>query len=133
MSYRRFLAVALVVLAPGAASAQFTTFIPPQNRARDSVQAAAVATQKAAADSVTRAGVTNMTTWVDSAAGTVTPRTIADSLATTNQPATGFANGSTAPMTASPLPTLLLTGAISLFAGLLLLASTRERGSDKRA
>lgn len=132
MSYRRFFAVALIVLAPATVSAQFTTFIPPQSRARDSVQAAAV-TQKATADSVTRAGVTNMTTWVDSAAGTVTPRAVADSLATTNQPATGFANGSTAPMTASPLPTLLLAGAISLFVGLLLLGSTRERGRDKRA
>lgn len=133
MSYRRVFAVALVVLAPATASAQFTTFIPPQGRARDSVQAAALATQKAAADSVTRAGVTNMTTWVDSAAGTVTARTVADSLASTNPPTTGFTNGSTAPMTASPLPALLVAGVISLFAGLLLLGTTRGHGSDNRA
>lgn len=132
MSYRRLFAVALVVMGPATASAQFTTFIPPQSRARDSVQAVA-ATQTAKADSVTRAGVTNMTTWVDSAAGTVRPHTVADSLAATNRPGTGFANGSAAPMTASPLPALLLAGAISLFAGLVLLGNPRGRGSDKRA
>lgn len=130
MSYRRFATLALVVLAPATAAAQFTTFIPPQNRTRDSVQAAAAVAQKAKADSVTRAGVTNMTTWVDSAAGAVRPNAVADSLARTNQPPTTFANGSTAPMTASPLPTLLVIGALSLFMGLVLLGG---RSSNRRA
>lgn len=131
MSYRRFFALAMIALAPATAAAQFTTFIPPQNRARDSVQAAATVAQKAHVDSVTHAGVTNMTTWVDSAAGTVSARTLADSLAQSNQPATTtMANGSTAPMTASPLPTLLLAGAASLFIGLALVGG---RGSDRRA
>lgn len=130
MSYRRFLTLAMLALAPATVSAQFTTFIPPQSRARDSVQAAAAAAQTAQADSAMRAGVTNLTTWVDSAAGAVTPGTVADSLAATNQPATTLVEGSTAPMTASPLPTLLVTGSISLLLGLVLV---RGHGNKRRA
>ena len=66
---------------PGIARAQFTTFIPPVNKTADSVKAAVVAEQKVQQDSVTTAQMTNMKTWVDSAAGILpTPVTAVDSL-----------------------------------------------------
>src|SRR5690349_15352712 len=65
----------VLALAPATAAAQFTTFIIPPNPAKDSIKAAVVAEQKAVSDSVTRAQIANMKTWVDSAAGVVVPTT----------------------------------------------------------
>src|SRR4051794_5532675 len=109
---RRFFLLAVLGVAPRVASAQFTTFIPPQNKVADSVKAAVVAEQKAQADSVAMMQITNMKTWVDSAAGIApTPTTAADSLAmdlaatdTTKTLTAPLANGTRAPATASALP-----------------------------
>jgi hypothetical protein len=126
VSIRRLLALALVAGLPGIAKAQFTTFIPPRNALTDSVKAAVVA-EKVQADSVTHAQLTNMKTWVDSAAGLVPTRTAADSLArgtaTTAAESTTFRNGARAPATASDLPLLLLAGAALFIVGLIVLRS----------
>ena len=71
MSYRYLLALALAAGIASEASAQFTTFIPPQNKAADSVKTAVAVQQRAVADSIQRVQLTNMKTWVDSAAGSV--------------------------------------------------------------
>ena len=118
MTFRRLLALALIAGMPGIAGAQFTTFIPPVNKKADSVKAAVVAEQKVQQDSIATAKMTNMKTWVDSAAGIMpTPTTAADSLAATLPPpvptsldSAMFANGTRAPATASMLPLLLLIG-----------------------
>jgi hypothetical protein len=118
----------LIASVPATASAQFTTFIPPKNKAKDSVKAAVVAEQHAKSDSITAASVTNMRTWVDSAAGVVAPTTAADTLMTrAAAESTTFKNGSPAPMTASSLPLLLLLGVSSLSAGAMLLARPVRR------
>src|SRR3954464_4325685 len=111
VSFRRMLVLAAIAGFPGIAEAQFTTFIPPKNKVADSVKAAVVAEQKAQGDSLSQAQITNMKTWVDSAAGlTPVPMTAipADSgvqrvVATDS---TTFRNGSRAPATASDLPLL---------------------------
>ena len=127
MSYRRLFVLLLLVATPATAKAQFTTFIPPKNKAQDSVKAAVVAQQKAQADSVTAAALTNMKTWVDSAAGIVAPTTHADSVMRADSLATAaaenstFRDGSRAPSTASPLPFLALIGATCLAMGVGLL------------
>jgi hypothetical protein len=124
------LVLALVAGMPAVASAQFTTFIPPKNKVADSVKAAVVAGQKAQADSVAHTQLTNMRTWVDSAAGLVpTATTTADSLArvTATESTTTMVSGSRAPATASALPLLVLGGFVMLIAGALLV-----RGEPKR-
>jgi len=117
VTFRRFIGLALIAGMPGIARAQFTTFIPPVNKTADSVKAAVVAEQKVQQDSVATAQMTNMKTWVDSAAGIVpTPVTAVDSMGvattttTTRVDSTLFANGTRAPATASVLPLLLLIG-----------------------
>jgi hypothetical protein len=122
------LVLALIAGAPQIASAQFTTFIPPKNTVADSVKVAVAAEQKAQADSVSQAQITNMKTWVDSAAGLVPePTTAADSVAagvtatTTVTDSTGFRNGMRAPATASNLPLLVLAGLAMVFAGFIVL------------
>ena len=136
MSTCRSFLFALLVGAPAVAGAQFTTFIPPRNKAADSVKAAVVAQQKVQEDSITHAQITNMKTWVDSAAGlTPVPMTAADSLAqATPVPATDtttFRNGSRAPATASALPLIAAVGAAALLLGTLLLGSgARSRDGD---
>jgi len=114
---------------PATAAAQFTTFIPPQTRVADSVKAVVAAAEKAQTDSAVNMQLTNMKTWVDSAAGISTPPvTAADSatvgLATVPETTT-FTNGARAPETASDLPTLVLIGAVLLALGTLLLADRR--------
>ena len=120
MSKRWILSLMILAAVPAAASAQFTTFITPPNPAKDSIKAAVVAEQKAVADSVTRAQIANMKTWVDSAAGVVVPpadtafavQTITgDTVVMT--PVTGMV----APNTASPVPFLLLTGILGMLLG----------------
>lgn len=130
MSNRRLLVLALIASVPQVASAQFTTFIPPRNRVADSVKAAVVAEQKAQSDSVVQTQLTNMKTWVDSAAGLVpVPQTAADSLAqgVSATDSTTFRNGMRAPATASNLPLALLSGFVFLIAGLYFV-----RGDEKR-
>jgi hypothetical protein len=140
MSYRRLLVLALIAGLPGIAGAQFTTFIPPQPKAVDSVKAVAAAATVAHTDSVVNMRLTNMKTWVDSAAGlAATPMTAADSLATTTTlaavetpvPATTMRDGTRAPATASMLPLIALIGASTLSVGLLLLRAPRP--ARKRA
>ena len=128
-----FLALA-TLLTPAALSAQFTTFVaPPRKTAADSAPAT-VAAVKARADSVARMSLTDMKTWVDSAAGTGTQVATANdttmtaaNAATATPPdanartTTTFSNGAIAPNTASPLPAYLAAGFASFFAGLLLL------------
>src|SRR4051812_46208410 len=67
-----FLLSAAALLTPGVVSAQFTTFVaPPRKAAVDSAPRTIVAA-KAKADSLARMSVSDMKTWVDSAAGTST-------------------------------------------------------------
>ncbi|HXT14430.1 MAG TPA: hypothetical protein VN706_02290 [Gemmatimonadaceae bacterium] len=127
-SLRRILVAAAFVGIPGIASAQFTTFIPPKNKAADSVKAAVAVQQQMQSDSISHAQIANMRTWVDSAAGvTPAPVTAADSLsngaATTSAAAetTTFRNGTRAPATASDLPLFALIGTGALLLGTILL------------
>ena len=123
MSKRWILSLMILAAAPAAAAAQFTTFITPPNPARDSIKAAVVAEQKAITDSVTRAQITNMKTWVDSAAGVVVPpadtafvvqTVVGDTLMAT----TTVSSGLIAPNTASAVPFLLLTGLLGMLLGI---------------
>ena len=138
MSHRYLLAFAFVAGISSAASAQFTTFIPPQTKAADSVKTVVAAQQRAQADSIQRVQLTNMKTWVDSAAGVVAPpaTTRADSLMglppdslIRSQVATDTAptlkNGARAPETASNLPLFALLGAMGLGIGTVMLAGTK--------
>src|SRR4051812_31423186 len=119
VSKRWVVAIALIAAWPAAASAQFTTFIAPPNPVKDSIKAAVVAEQRAVADSVTHAQITDMKTWVDSAAGVVPTPAIDTTIAPTLRTAT--ANGVVAPSTASLLPFLLVLGGVSMLLGLMLL------------
>lgn len=131
MSYRRLLALVMLAGMPATAAAQFTTFIPPQVRVADSVKAVVAAAQKAQTDSAVSLQLTNMKTWVDSAAGISTPPVTAADSATVGLTSasaaetTTFANGSRAPETASDLPTLALIGAVLLVLGTILLSERR--------
>jgi hypothetical protein len=129
VSKRWILSLILIVAAPGMAAAQFTTFITPPNPAKDSVKAAVVAEQKAITDSVNRAQIANMKTWVDSAAGVVVPpvdtafrvQTITgDTVAMTS-------SGLVAPNTASPIPFLLLTGILGMLLGFAMVRRPRAK------
>jgi hypothetical protein len=134
MSFRQLLVVALVAGLPGIAGAQFTTFIPPHPKAVDTVAApVSVATAATRADTAMNTQLTNMKTWVDSAAGLApVPMTARDSLATATMVAdttittTTMRDGSRAPATASELPLIALLGAVTLSAGLLLMRRPRE-------
>jgi hypothetical protein len=131
MSHGRLLVLALIGVLPGVARAQFTTFIPPQPKAVDSVKAVVASQAKAQTDSVVNMQLTNMKTWVDSAAGIAPlPPTAPDTVATTAAPvpvtpgaAPVMHNGRRAPATASSLPLIALIGAITLGLGMFLLSS----------
>lgn len=139
MPYRRLFVLAglvSLVTGPRVAAAQFTTFIPPSHKAADSVKAAVVAQTKAQTDSAIKMQLTNMKTWVDSAAGLPpVPTAAADSLAaaptssarpdTTPAPVPTMRNATRAPATASALPMIAIIGAGSLTFGLILLAGQR--------
>lgn len=130
MSKRWISSLVFIALAPAAAAAQFTTFITPPNPQKDSIKAAVVAEQKAVTDSVTRAQIANMKTWVDSAAGVVVPPT---DTAFRVQTITGdtvtmtTSNGLVAPNTASPVPFLLLTGILGMLLGVAMVRRPHER------
>lgn len=143
MSIRRLLVLALMAGMPKIASAQFTTFIPPRNVVQDSIKAAAVVQQQVQTDSIAHAQITNMKTWVDSAAGLV-PTTVAvsDSVASNTSVAattasvttdtTTFRNGMRAPATASSLPLLVLIGALLVVSGLLILRRPEPHAAQMR-
>jgi hypothetical protein len=120
-------ALAALVTLPPPAQAQFTTYIAPPTKTKDSVKAAIVAEQKAVQDSVTRSQISDMKTWVDSAAGISVPRTLADSVRIadssriTDSSVTSFANGAIAPATASALPWFVFFGVAGVVGGALLL------------
>lgn len=122
--YRRFLIVAAFVIAARPAAAQITTYIAPPRANAESRQLLA-ATDSIRRDSVERATMTNMTAWVDSAAGVTVPATVgADSL-DPGRPVESFQDGSVAPATASAMPALLLVGVLAFGAGMVLLARPR--------
>jgi hypothetical protein len=141
MPHRRLFVLSLIVGLPAAAAAQFTTFIPPQNKATDSAKIAVAAQKTAQADTSFNTRLTNLKTWVDSAAGVVaTPAPARDSLAAMNPPPPAndsvllktsdtatLRNGARAPATASDLPLLALLGAGALGLGALLLGTGGKR------
>ncbi|HEY2376877.1 MAG TPA: hypothetical protein VGH98_12940 [Gemmatimonadaceae bacterium] len=133
------------LLVPALLPAQFTTYVaPPRRAAADTARPKSPATvAKARADSASRMSLTEMKTWVDSAAGTSTPAvSIADtalaSVDTTTLPprpapararsTTTFSSGAIAPNTATSLPTLLVVGVGLVAVGVLVLR-LRPRGT----
>jgi hypothetical protein len=134
VSNRWILTLAFIALAPAAAAAQFTTFIAPPNPVKDSIKAVVAAEQKAAADSVTRAQIANMKTWVDSAAGVVVPATDTAFKVQTVTATTETSAGMVAPDTASPVPFLLASGLVGLLFGLYLVRRPRPKAQplDRR-
>jgi hypothetical protein len=119
------IAAVIVALVPAPAAAQFTTFIAPPDRVKDSVQAVVTAEKKAVEDSVARAQISDMKTWVDSAAGVMPQRTLDSAMML--PPATTFPDtvapfreGARAPATATSLPLMLLLGTLLTLSGLLL-------------
>jgi hypothetical protein len=138
---RRLIVLSLIVSMPAAAAAQFTTFIPPQTKVADSAKAAVAAQKTAQADTSINTRLTNLKTWVDSAAGVAAPSTQAqDSLGTANPDSAAvrssatnasdtaaLRNGARAPETASDLPLLALVGAVTLGLGALLLGAGGNR------
>jgi len=128
VSKRWILSLILIALAPAAAAAQFTTFITPPNPAKDSIKAAVVAEQKAITDSVNRAQIANMKTWVDSAAGVVVPPVDTTFRATlTDSMPVMTSTGMVAPNTASPVPFLLLTGILGMLIGIAMVRRPQEK------
>jgi len=128
VSKRWILSLILIALAPAAAAAQFTTFITPPNPAKDSIKAAVVAEQKAITDSVNRAQIANMKTWVDSAAGVVVPPVDTTFRATlTDSMPVMTSSGMVAPNTASPVPFLLLTGILGMLIGIAMVRRPQEK------
>lgn len=132
--------VALIPLALAisatAASAQFTTVTRPAPRTDQVVDTVVT---KARRDSVARVTLTDLKTWVDSAAnvaqtfddslGAPPPAaaTVAEARPQPPEPrrTTSFSNGAVAPATASPLPLLALLGVGTLGLGMLLLRRRR--------
>ena len=138
MSKRWIATLILVAAAPAALAAQFTTFIAPPNQVKDSIKAAVVAEQKASTDSVTRAQIADMKTWVDSAAGIAVPASDTmyrvKTITAATAPATAAvmtAQGMVAPATASSLPLLLAMGGAAMLLGLALMR--RPRPAPRRA
>ena len=140
------LLTAATLLTPAALSAQFTTFVaPPRKAVVDSAPTTVAA--KARADSVARMSLTDMKTWVDSAAGTSTQVASANdtTMAAANaatpatqvtsgnaRTTTTFSNGAIAPNTASPLPAYLAAGLASFSVGLFLLMRRRRVAVNAR-
>jgi hypothetical protein len=119
--FRRILTVAVLLVAARPAAAQITTYIAPPRANAESRQLIATA-DSAQRDSVERATLTNMTAWVDSAAGVSVPSTVGADSTDPGRPITSFAEGSVAPATASVLPALMLIGFVAFGAGIVLLA-----------
>ena len=140
------LLTAAALLTPAVSSAQFTTFVaPPRKAVVDSAPTTVAA--KARADSVARMSLTDMKTWVDSAAGTSTQvastndTTMAAANASAPAPqvpsgnahsTTTFSNGAIAPNTASPLPAYLAAGLTMFSIGLFLVRRRRRAPVNAR-
>jgi LPXTG-motif cell wall-anchored protein len=137
------LLTAATLLTPAVASAQFTTFVaPPRKVVADSTPTTVAA--KARADSVARMSLTDMKTWVDSAAGTstqvasATDTTMAAAAPAPQVPGgnahstTTFSNGAIAPNTASPLPAYLAAGLAMFSVGLFLVRRRRRAPVNAR-
>jgi hypothetical protein len=122
--FRRTLTIAALVLAARPAAAQITTYIAPPRASVESRQLLA-STDSVRRDSVDRATVTNMTAWVDSAAGVAVPSRVGVDSIDPGRPVTSFEDGAVAPATASMLPALLVMGVVVFGAGLFLLARPR--------
>ena len=128
------------LLAPSALLAQFTTFVaPPQKQPAATPAKPVVASAKTKADSVKRMTLSDMKTWVDSAAGTSTQVVGSDTIMPPSNPVqplppvpaadhhtTSFSNGAVAPSTATPLPTYLVAGVVIFGVGLSLLRRRRQ-------
>lgn len=121
---RRILTVAALVLAARPVAAQITTYVAPP-RASVEARGLIASADSARRDSVSRASVTNMTAWVDSAAGVSVPSSVGADSTDPGRPVTTFVDGSVAPATASMLPALLLGGVLVLGVGLALLVRPR--------
>ena len=138
MQNRKLLIASLALcLAPVPARAQFTAVITPPKKA----EAAPVAEVPAKRDSIRITRLTDMRAWVDSAAGAVgaavpsATAAIPDSLPAPVTPSVkpvvpvavkgDLHTGVRAPDTATPLPLLVVAGALLLAAGLAIKA--RER------
>jgi hypothetical protein len=119
--FRRLLTVAVLLVTARPAAAQITTYIAPPRATAESRQLLAVA-DSVQQDSVQRATLTNMTAWVDSAAGVTVPATVGADSTDPGRPITTFAEGSVAPATASALPAMMLLGLVAFGAGIVLLA-----------
>lgn len=107
------------------ANAQITTYIAPPRPAKPTPQMVAAA-DSARADSAAAVAMTNMKTWVDSAAGIAVPARVGDSTMRADSVppvvVTTFEDGAVAPNTASALPTIGLIGLVAFAAGVVLLA-----------
>ncbi len=125
--FRGFLAGLAMLVCAANAGAQVTTYIaPPRPPAPDPVLVAAA--DSARRDSAATMAMTNMKTWVDSAAGVTVPAHVGDStINDPGRPITTFNDGAVAPATASDLPTLAIAGVVVLLAGAALVAY-RPRG-----
>ena len=154
MSFRRLVQFALIVGLPQIAGAQITTFIPGRAPTSDSAKSAIAAAERAKTDSSVKAQLTNMKTWVDSAAGLppapTSPNPAVDSVARIRTRADSArrppvrrdsvagevmsmprrdtalqSRGMTAPETASALPLMAVSGAGLLLIGGVLLGTVR--------
>ena len=148
MPYRRLFVLSLIMGLPAAAAAQFTTFIPPQIKVVDSTRVVVAVQKSTPVDTTLNTRLTNLKTWVDSAAGVpAAPRPAPDTVSAPNPPATvrkspspvldsvprhapdtaALRNGMRAPATASDLPLLALIGAAALGLGALMLGAGGNR------
>jgi hypothetical protein len=139
-------AALLIVSATSAAAQITTTIVPPKQP--PAAQAAAARREAAAQDSIARVTLTDMKTWVDSAAASLALRPdtgapVSDTAAAVPQPATPadtahaaatpqrpraepeFRDGARAPDTATSLPALALAGGVLIVLG----AAMRRRAA----
>jgi LPXTG-motif cell wall-anchored protein len=126
----------VLAISSTAASAQFTTVTRPAPRTAQAVDTAPTRAQR---DSVARVTLTDLRTWVDSAANvalvsddsipqmTDSATTVVRAPARTIEPrrTTAFSEGAVAPATATQLPLLALLGLGALGLGALLLRRKR--------
>ena len=141
---------ALLTISATSAAAQITTTIVPPKQP-PAAQAAAARREAAAQDSIARVTLTDMKTWVDSAAASLALRPdtgapVADTTAAAQRPTTPvdtapapaqqrpeaeteFRDGARAPDTATPLPSLALAGGVLIVLG----AVMRRRSATARA
>ena len=143
-AFRQALRVALALtLTASPAAAQFTAVVaPPKAKSAAASDAAAQATPGARTDSAGRTALGDMRAWVDSAAGVVAPdstvrrdstrdsSTVWSSSAgevtvPTQTPAASAVDGTRAPDTATPLPTIVIAGLAMIAAGAWLLRRDR--------